>query len=555
MSKHLVIIGGLATGMKTAAKASREDKNLKITVFQEEDFISYARCALPMYISGLIKNKNELIIKTPEEINQNPNIDVKTQHRVTRINTTDKTVEVLNLITNDTFIYPYDDLVIATGSRPIIPDIEGVDSKNVFVLKTLEDADKIKTAAKKAKNAVIIGTGFIGVELAEALKLLNLNVSMISESPHILLNYDEDVAIHIEKFLRDKGIQVHSGEKIIKLESDYDGNVKKVISDKKVYDADIVLLAKGTQPVVDIVRDAGIEIGQTGAIKVNEFFETTMKNIYAGGDCIEVFSLVGGTPVKNNSGSLANLHGNYIAQNICGTRITYNGSLNSQIVKIFELTLAKSGLSEKEAQKAGIEYEVVIVPGWDKTEYYPDVEQLVIKMLADKASHKILGVQIFGAGNVTRRIDIAATAMTAGFTTEKLGQTDLCYAPPYTGPIDILAHAANVLTNKLTGQMVSITPMQFKERMEKDPESYTLIDVRPPDVFASGHLPGSLNIPFSELDNHLEELKGKKEVIFNCNIGKTTYNAYRKATNNNLQNTKCLEGGVSAWIGELDTSK
>ena len=293
---------------------------------------------------------------------------------------------------------------------------------------------------------------FLGFETAEALMEAGLDVSLLISSKQILRNFDPDIAYHVHKYCTQKGLKIYTSENITRFDADEKGNVKTVITTNKTIETDLVIIAKGTQPNIELARDAGIKIGSAGAIQVNEYLETSVKNIYAGGDCAEVINLINNKPVSYSSGSIANKHGRVIGENVCGKKSTFKGAIRSRILKIFDMTLGITGFTEKEAKQEGYEFECVIVPGFAKAHLYPGVERIIIKMITEKASRQIIGVQIYGLGNVSKRIDVAAVAITAKMTVDDLGQADLAYAPPYSPAMDTIIVAANVLSNKLSGK-------------------------------------------------------------------------------------------------------
>lgn len=365
------------------------------------------------------------------------------------------------------------------------------ESKYIVHIKTPEDVDKIKEIAASVQKVIILGGTCFALEIAAFLK--NLEVTVLVPTNKLLPDFDQDVLYHIEKYCREKGINIYFSENILDFKLDKNDKLQTVITSKQELETDLVIFANNYVPNSRLAPEAG----------------------------------------NDGSGSIYSKH-------------------KSSIVKIFDMTLAKTGLSEDEAQKEGFDYEAAIVPGFDKAHYYPGAEKIIIKMLANKKTHQIIGAQIFGTGEVLKRIDVVSLAILANMTTEQLAQTDLCYAPPYSSAIDVLLTCANVLTNKLTGISNGILPDEFKKKMNNNTEDFVLIDVRPPGLFASGHIKGSINIPLGQLNNRLSELNRQKEIIVNCNIGKTSYMAHRKLKNNGFVNVKYIDGGVTAWPGELE---
>ena len=451
MQKHLIIIGGVAAGTKAAAKARRESPDLKITLYTESRYISYSACGLPYYEEDIIKDEKKLIVRTPEYFKEKENININIKHRVTKILPEEFKVEVQNLETGEIFFDEYSKLLIATGARAFIPDIEGVKLKNIFVLKDIEDAVAIKNCLKKIKKIVIVGAGYIGMELLEAFNAQDIDTTVIDRSSQILNAFDSDVSAQIEKYLREeKNINIILNDGIKRLSGNDEGFVKQVeTASGKFIDAEMVILALGILPNSEIAKEAGIEPGETGAIKVNKLMQTDFPDIFAAGDCAETIHVITGKNVWIPLGSTANKTGRVAAINITGGHEEFKGVLGSMVVKIFDYTAAKTGLSEKEAENAGYDYVSVILTHKDKSGYMPDSKEITIKLTADKHTGKLLGCQVTGKGDADKRVNIAAVAITAGMTAEEFMDTDLTYAPPYSSAIDPILTAAHLLTDKL----------------------------------------------------------------------------------------------------------
>lgn len=552
MPEKLVIIGGVAAGMKTAAKAKRVNRKLDITVFQDESEISYASCGLTYYISGVIPQREKLVHRTAEQMKEKSSINVYINHCVTKIDPLTKQIKVLNNENNDEFLVPYDKLVIATGTNSNELKIDGIESKNIFYLNSITDADAIKTAVQKAKKSVILGAGFLGVELAESFRNLNLDTTIVVKSDYILRNFDEEIAGFVAKYVKEKNVKIITSEDVLRFEADETGAVNKVITTNHQIDTDIVVICKGASPNSQLAKDSGLDIGPSGGIIVDKYMQTSAEDVYAGGDCAEVSCLITNKPINYSSGSIANRQGRVIAENVCGTKTVYAGSLRSRILKFFDMTIAKSGLSEKEAIKEGYDYESVVVPGNDRAHYFPGSDKIIIKMIAEKASHRILGVQIIGKGDVSKRIDIAAIAMTMGMTTNQLSQVDLTYAPPYSSAMDVIINVANTLNNKLTGKFHTISVLKLVEKQKMSSGNLTILDVRTPEEYKESHVKGAINMPFSTLDKGMQTLDKNKEIITVCNIGRQGYLAYKKLKNNGFKDVKSLEGGLLTWLGDLE---
>jgi len=544
MQKHLIIIGGVAAGTKAAAKARRESPDLKITIYTESQYISYSACGMPYYIEDLIKDEKRLIVRTPEYFKEKEGVDILIKHRVTRLFPEEHRVEIENLETGEIFSDEYSKLLIATGSRAFVPDIEGVNLKNVFVLKDIDDAVKIKNCLKDCKKAVIIGGGYIGLELLESLQAHDIDLTMIDRSVQILNTFDLDMSSHIQKYLiEEKNINIITNESLKKLIGDDKGFVKRVeTSGGKTIDADIVVLALGVKPNIELAKEAGLEIGKTGAVKVNERMQTNFSDIFAAGDCAETINTVTGKNVWIPLGSTANKMGRIAAINITGGYEEFKGITGSMVVKIFDYTASKTGLSEKEAQDLGYDYVVAILSHRDKSGYMPDSEEITIKMIAEKPSGRILGAQVIGKGDADKRVNIVAAALTANMTVEDFMGIDLTYAPPYSPSIDPILVAAQMLYSKLKKEIGSITPEELQKYLKKREEAL-LVDIRTPSEFKAWHIENSQNISLDDLEEKIGH--SNKETILCCEGGMESYLIALKLTEKGYQNIKFVDGGVN----------
>lgn len=481
MQKHLIIIGGVAAGTKAAAKARRESPELKITLYTESKYISYSACGMPYFIENLIKDEKRLIVRTPEYFKEKENIDVYIKHRVVKILPKESKIEVENLETGEKFYDSYSKLLVATGAKPFVPEMEGVKLRNVFVLRNIDDALAIKNRLANSKKAVIAGGGYIGLELLEAFKGENYDadITMIDRSVQILNTFDTDVASYIRNYLEEeKNLKIITGVSLVRIVGNTDGAVKQVeISDGQLIDADMVILGLGVRPNVELAKDAGIEIGETGAIKVNERMQTNFPDVFAAGDCAETVNLVTGKNVWIPLGSTANKMGRAAAINITGGYEEFHGVTGSMVVRIFEYTAAKTGLSEKEAKDLGYDYLSTVLIHRDKSGYMPDAKDIVIKMIAENPSGRILGAQITGKGDADKRINVVAAALAAKMTVKEFMGIDLTYAPPYSPAIDPVLIAAQNLYSKLKKEINSITPEELKKQIRKR-EKGAIIDIK-----------------------------------------------------------------------------
>jgi NADPH-dependent 2,4-dienoyl-CoA reductase/sulfur reductase-like enzyme/rhodanese-related sulfurtransferase len=552
MKQKLVVIGGVASGTKTAAKAIRENPDLDVTVLTEEDYISYAGCGLPYYIGNVIKEKKHLTIMNPEKF-KDKDITVLLRTRAEKIIPGQKKVIAKDLVTSEEKEFPYDKLVLATGAKPIVPPIPGIELKNVYTLRSVTDAFKIRDAVEKEgiKKAVVVGGGFIGLEVAENLSLQGVKVTLVELLDQILPNFDKEIALLAEKHLKEKGIDIFTCEKAVSIEGE-DGRVKALLTDKRKIDADIVLLSIGVKPNTQLAADAGIELGFKGAIKVNENMETNIHDIYAVGDCAENINLVTGKPAWFPMGSTANKMGRVAALNLYpkGEKESLKGVLGTTVVKLFDINVAKTGLSERDAKNAGYNIITVIVPAHDRAHYYPGAKNIITKLIVDKATHRLLGAQIIGEGVVDKPIDIAATVITLGGTVEDMAKLDLAYAPPFSSAMSSTIVAANVARNKLLGKLEGISPLELKDKLS-DP-GLQIIDVREEAEYQVGAIPGSLNIPLKEIKKRVGEIDKQRETVVVCKLGLRAYLAYITLKHLGVKNLRILDGGVTAWPFELE---
>lgn len=551
--KHLIIIGGVAAGMKAAAKARRESSTMKITVITEEQYISYAGCGMPYFIGDLIKDSKNIIIREPAYFKNMHSIDVFTRHQATAIDTKSKQVKVRNLENGQDLTFHYDKLIIATGAQPVVPPLPRISLGNIFTLRTIPDARGIKSAVDtgKIKNAVIIGGGLIGLEMAENLTLRKIKVSVVELMDQILPPLDKDMAMLVQNHVMEKGVEVITSEGAKSFEGNITGTVTKVITGKRELPADMVILSLGIRPNTTLAQEAGIEIGSTRAIKVNERMETNIPDIYAIGDCAENIHLVTGKPAWIPLGSTAAKMGRVAAINATGGSDTFQGVLGTLVVKVFDMNVGKVGLSEREAVKEGFKIESTIVPASDKSHYYPGAKDIMIKLIADVGTKKLLGAEILGEGTVDKRIDIIATSLTFGATVDQVSKLDLGYAPPYAMAMDAVIVAANVLNNKLLGKTSGILPQVVMEKYLRG-EDFTLLDVRTEFEYKGGHIKGCQHIPLDTLAQKANELDNSKEIITYCRAGLRAAHAYRILKNAGFRNVKYMDGSISAWTYGLE---
>lgn len=450
--EKIVIIGGVAAGTKAAAKSRRLRPDAQIDIYTDDTHVSYSACGLPFFIEGNFNDKNMLIARTVEEFEQD-NIHIHLLHRCTKILPDKKQVIILNKETNQEFMVDYDKLVLATGARPSIPPITNIDLKNVFTLRFLEDGIKIKDKVLHSKNAVIIGGGYIGIELLEAFVKQGLKVTMVEFAPHIMPIFDDDISAIIKNHIlqRDGGkVEIINSDSVVELIGDTEVTGVKTKNGLEI-NADLVIVATGVRPNIEIAVDAGIKLGETGAIKVNQKMQTNIEDIYAAGDCVEKIHMVSKTPVWVPLGSTANKEGRCAAINLCGEEDCFDGILSSAVTRYFGFTMSITGLTEKQALKLGYEPVSVTVTKEDKVGYMPEAKNITIKLVADKHTRRLLGAQAIGCGDADKRVNTVASSLVNPMTVDDFYSSDLTYAPPYSPSIDPLLTAAEKLVEKLDG--------------------------------------------------------------------------------------------------------
>ncbi|MDF2885120.1 MAG: dehydrogenase [Clostridiaceae bacterium] len=541
---RIVVIGAVAAGTSAAAKARRNDDNAEIIIYEKDRDISYSGCGLPYYIGKEIEDIDELTPRDPAFFKKKYNIDVFTGYEVLSINPDLKEVEVKNLNTNEVFKDSYDKLIIATGATPFIPQIEGIDNKNVFFLRNVQSARNIRNFidTKKPKNAVIAGTGFIGFEMLENLMGDGVNVTIVEMQSKITPNLDEDMAAFLENTLKKKNINIIKNSTITKIDDE-----SVTLNDNTVIKSDMVIMATGVRPNTELAREAGIEIGVTKAIKVNNKMETDIPDIYACGDCIETFSTITGKSVYRPLGSTANKTGRIAGENATNGNILYRGNLSTGIFKLFDMTIANTGLSEKEAIQEGYDIQICHNIKPDKPSYFHGKE-MVIKAIADKKTEKILGVQIIGYEGVDKRIDVFVTLITYGAKVDELFHLDLAYAPPFSTTKDPVHYTGMILDNALNNNRKVITSNELKE-LAKSGEKVQIVDARVSKQYDEAHVDNAVNIPHKDLRNEMENLDKDAVVVTYCNKGVTGNAAQNIFINHGYKKVYNLSGGHKFYNG------
>ncbi|MEE0134039.1 MAG: CoA-disulfide reductase [Treponema sp.] len=521
----IVIVGGVAGGATAAARIRRLDEQAEIIVFERTGFISYANCGLPYYIGDVIQHKADLTLQTPESFWKRFRITMKVQHEVVAIHPEKKSVSVRNLVTGETFEEGYDKLLLSPGAKAVLPELPGVDSKKIFTLRTVEDTFAIKdfVTQHKPRSAVMVGGGFIGVELAENLRELGLEVTIVQRPSQLLSPFDADMAAFIHNQMRKNGIKLALGASVTGFQEDAEG-ISVLLKDGNPIHGDMVVLAIGVTPESHLAQDAGLALGIKGSILVNDRMETSIKDIYAVGDAVQVKHAVTGADSLIPLAGPANKQGRIAADNMCGGNSRYHGSQGSSIIKLFDMTAATTGINEKQAQKDGLSVDTVILSPMSHAGYYPGGKIMTMKVVFEKESYRLLGAQIVGYDGVDKRIDVLATAIHAGMKATDLKELDLAYAPPYSSAKDPVNMAGFMVDNISKG--LKQWHLSDLEGLLQD-KGVTLLDTRTPKEFSQGHIEGFTNIPVDELRERIGEVPAGKPVYLICQSGLRSYIATR----------------------------
>ena len=519
---RVLIVGGVAGGATAAARIRRLDETAEITVFERSGYISYANCGLPYYIGDVITDPEELTLQTPESFFSRFRINMKVHHEVTKIHPDQKTISVKNLETGEEFEESYDKLILSPGAKPTQPRIPGVGMEKVFTLRTVEDTFRIKEYISKhqPKSAVLAGGGFIGLELAENLKKLGMDVTIVQRPKQLMNPFDADMASFIHSEIRKHGVKLALGYTVEGFE-EKDGGVDILLKDEMPLHADMVVLAIGVTPDTYLAKEAGLKLGIKGSIVVNDRMETSIPDIYAAGDAVQVKQYVTGQDALISLAGPANKQGRIIADNICGGDSRYTGSQGSSVIKVFDMTAATTGINETNARKAGLDVDTVILSPMSHAGYYPGGKVMTMKVVFEKETYHLLGAQIVGYEGVDKRIDVLAAAIHGKMKATELKDLDLAYAPPYSSAKDPVNMAGFMIDNISKG----ILKQWHLEDIDPLPRdgSVTLLDVRTVREFGNGHIEGFINIPVDELRERLDEIEKDKPVYVICQSGLRSY--------------------------------
>jgi len=527
-----------------------------ITIIEKDKSLSYAGCGLPYYISGMVSEPRALMtthdgdIRDQEFFGKIKDIEVLNRTRALAIDRKNKSIVIEDLKLGKRSEINYDKLILATGSKAKMPRIKGIDKKGVYSLHRVEDAEGLRRELRgnKAKDVVIIGGGLLGAVTAEALSRRGSRVNIVDSCDQILGFLDREMAYLVQNHFEERGVRVLLNSKVEAIRGRE--HVEWVKVKNYLFRADLIILSTGVKPEVSLARKADLELGSTGAIKINKYLQTSDPDIYAIGDCVENKSLITGKPVYTPLGSVATRHGRFAGINVTGGSEEFPGVLNSMIIKVFDYNVASVGLNEKEAFREGFFPVSVIVPGPDKDHYLPTAKLIYIKLVADRNSRKILGAQVIGRGDVSKRIDVIATAISAGMGVNDISKLDLAYAPPYSSAMDIIITAANVLHSKIEGNYVGISPLKLKEKIAAK-EDIILLDVRSHYEYDRISIPGSIHILLNTLRGRLHQLPKNLEIIICCRSGINSYEALRILKANGFPNVQVLDGGILTFFGEI----
>lgn len=553
-AKKIVIVGGVAGGMSAAARARRLSEDAEIIVLERNGYVSYANCGLPYFLGGEIQSQDKLIVVTPEALKNKLNLDIRIHNEVVEIDSTAKIISVRDTITQETYEESYDDLILSVGASPIRPNIPGIDLPGLFTLRSIEDVEEIQSwfDIQKPRTAVLAGGGFIGLEMAEQLVQKGLDVTLLDGKDQVLAPLDIEMAELVHKELRKHGVKLLLGEQVKgfrkpgEIVADLEDSPKScwvLAGDQEPIAADLVILGLGIRPEVTLARKAGITIGECGGIKVDDYLQTSKPNIWAVGDAIEVLCPANNAQTLIALGGPANRQGRMAADNIFGAKQTYDGTIGTAILRVFDLTVASVGLNESQLKSSTIPYEAIYLHPSNHASYYPGASRLDMKVLFHKKTGMLLGAQVIGKEGVDKRIDVLATAIKARMTMRDLSELELAYAPPFGSAKDPINLAGMAGTNVLDSL---VEQLQWHQVTGLNPEETCLIDVRSQGERAKGCIDGSINIPLPELRKRLSDIPSKKEIVTYCQSGQRSYNASRFLKQNGYR-VKNLSGGYLTW--------
>lgn len=539
-----VIIGGVAGGATAAARLRRIDEQAEIILLEKGKYISYANCGLPYYIGGVIAEREKLLVQTPASFGKRFRIDVRVENEVIAIDPEKKTLTIRKADGKE-YEETYDKLLLSPGANPVKPPLEGIDSEGIFTLRNVEDTDRIKAYIidKQVKRAVVVGAGFIGLEMAENLHHAGVAVSVVEMGNQVMAPIDFSMAAPIHQHLIEKGVSLYLEEGVTRFRRTEEG-ITVFLKSGKTIPADMVLLSIGVRPATALAQQAGLELGETGGIRIDEYLETSVKDIYAVGDAIEYPHPLTGKPWLNYLANPANRQGRIVADNMAlGNTTSYEGAIGTSIAKVFDMTVASTGLAAKRLKQWGMEYQSSVTHSASHAGYYPDALPLTLKLTFHPKTGKLYGAQCVGYEGVDKRIDQIAGLIKHGGTVYDLMETEHTYAPPFSSAKDPIAIAGYVASNIISGAMPGIS---WRELAEKKDE-VMLIDTRTPEEFSFGTIPGAVNIPLDEMRDRLSEIPADKPVVLFCAVGLRGYLAQRILIGRGYRNTANLIGGYKTY--------
>ncbi|HHY77779.1 MAG TPA: FAD-dependent oxidoreductase, partial [Clostridiales bacterium] len=520
MGKRILIVGGVAGGASAAARARRLDESAEIIIFEKGPHVSFSNCSLPYHLSGIVEDVDSLVLLDPEDFKSMYNIEVRVNNEVTKINRDRKTITVRDLVTGKEYEEPYDKLVLSPGASPILPNsIEGVHNKNVFTVRNVVDIDNLNRYIKEndVKDVAVVGGGFIGLEVAENLRLAGLNVSLVEALNQVLAPFDYDMVQILHKEITDHGVDLILEDGVKKIE---EGHIE--LQSGKKLKAEAVVMAIGVKPETQLAKEAGLEIGETGGIKVDHNFRTSDKDIYAVGDAVEVYNRLTHKPTRLALAGPALRQARAAADHMYNITVKNNGVIGSSVIKVFDMNAACTGLNEKQAKQAGINYDFVYIIPRDKVGLMPDSNPMHFKLLFEVPTGRILGAQAIGKGAVDKRIDVVAAMIAMDGTLEDLKELELCYSPLFGTARDVVNYAAMVGLNILNGVFKQVPVTKVRELVESG--AY-IIDIREKGEYERGHLINAVNIPLSQLRERVDEIPKDRPVYLHCRSSQRSYNA------------------------------
>lgn len=540
-----IIIGGVAGGASTAARLRRMDEHASIILFEKGAHISYANCGLPYYIGDVITDRNKLFVQTAASFKLRFNIDARVLSEVIAIDTELKSVTIKNLTTGEEYEETYDKLVLSPGASPVRPPLPGINSDGILTLRNVTDTDRIKAYVQQFPNgkAVIIGAGFIGLEMAENLHHLGMKITVVEMADQILAPTDFSIAAIAQQHIRSKGVDLKLKTAVTGFERDENG-LKVLLKDEEPLEADVVILSIGVKPDTKLATDAGIQLGDARGILVNEYLQTSNSDIYAVGDAIEFINPITGNSMPTYLAGPANKQGRICANNLVfGNHQKYNGSINTAIVQIFDMTVAVAGVASKHLKAANIAHLVSTTHSGSHAGYYPDAEQMTIQITFSQEDGKLLGAQVIGKDGVDKRIDTLSSVIQRGSTIYELTEFEHAYAPPYSSAKDPVNMAGFVAENILQKRLFVVPWATTKQITGND----ILIDVRDDHEFNAGHIPGAINIPVDDVRSRMNEIRADKNIYIYCQIGLRGYLAQRILLQNGFKNVFNISGGFKLW--------